>query len=337
MRASCSSIDLQVQIHVPDTRAPKVISMVGTMQNLVNEVLQAAVGNHFRNTLQGLEAVRFIETRPEVQASALEAITDVPGGVRRRDARCLHPGRRLPGRARRGADRARDREPGEDDVRGGGARRDRAGRAGEGEGYGRHAGPARAVAVGIDIKNNEAQAREAQARGEAAFVELTGRGRGVEDRRRSVSPKRRPPRHSVSRAPRASRRRPKRSVRCPTALVAVANAVADGDITVVPEVLVTGGGGALDGLAATLMRTLGTTGAATGTARRRTRIEAARRAPAAKVKARSSPKRSRVRRATVTRRGGTWSSPRARSAERRAANARGTSDRHALVGTRLAG
>ena len=56
------SIDLQVQIHVPDTRAPKVISMVGTMQNLVNEVLQSAVGNHFRNTLQSLEAVRFIET-----------------------------------------------------------------------------------------------------------------------------------------------------------------------------------------------------------------------------------------------------------------------------------
>ena len=56
-------IDLQVQIHVPDTRAPKVISMVGTMRNLVNEVLQSAVGNHFRNTLQALEAVQFIETR----------------------------------------------------------------------------------------------------------------------------------------------------------------------------------------------------------------------------------------------------------------------------------
>ena len=26
--------------------------MVGTMRNLVNEVLQCAVGNHFRNTLQ---------------------------------------------------------------------------------------------------------------------------------------------------------------------------------------------------------------------------------------------------------------------------------------------
>ena len=41
-----------------------------------------------------------------------------------------------------------------------------------------------------------------------------------------------------------------------TALVAIANAVADGHITVVPEVLVTGGGGAFEGLAATLMRTL---------------------------------------------------------------------------------
>ena len=45
-----------------------------------------------------------------------------------------------------------------------------------------------------------------------------------------------------------------------TALVAVANAVADGKITVVPEVLVAGGGGAIEGLAATLMRTLGTDG-----------------------------------------------------------------------------
>ena len=64
------SIDLQVQIHVPDTRAPKVISMVGTMQNLVNEVLQSAVGNYFRNKLQTLGATEFIEKRDEVQAAA---------------------------------------------------------------------------------------------------------------------------------------------------------------------------------------------------------------------------------------------------------------------------
>ena len=38
--------------------------------------------------------------------------------------------------------------------------------------------------------------------------------------------------------------------------MAVASAVADGHITVVPDVLVTGGGGSLDGLAATVMRAL---------------------------------------------------------------------------------
>lgn len=68
------SIDLQVQIHVPDTRAPKVISMVGTMQNLVNEVLQSAVGNYFRNKLQTLGATEFIEKRDEVQGTAQEYI-----------------------------------------------------------------------------------------------------------------------------------------------------------------------------------------------------------------------------------------------------------------------
>ncbi len=68
------SIDLQVQIHVPDTRAPKVISMVGTMQNLVNEVLQSAVGNYFRNKLQSLGATEFIEKRDSVQAEAEQYI-----------------------------------------------------------------------------------------------------------------------------------------------------------------------------------------------------------------------------------------------------------------------
>jgi hypothetical protein len=68
-------IDLQVQIHVPDTNAPKVISIVGTMINLVNEVLQAAVGNHFRDKLQVMPAIKFIQTRPEVQKEAEEYIS----------------------------------------------------------------------------------------------------------------------------------------------------------------------------------------------------------------------------------------------------------------------
>ncbi len=44
--------------------------MVGTMQNLVNEVLQSAVGNYFRNKLQTLGATEFIEKRDEVQHAA---------------------------------------------------------------------------------------------------------------------------------------------------------------------------------------------------------------------------------------------------------------------------
>jgi regulator of protease activity HflC (stomatin/prohibitin superfamily) len=70
------SIDLQVQIHVPDTEAPKVISIVGTMLNLVTEVLQAAVGNHFRDKLQSMPAIDFIEKRQDVQAQAQQHITE---------------------------------------------------------------------------------------------------------------------------------------------------------------------------------------------------------------------------------------------------------------------
>ena len=66
------AIDLQVQIHIPDTQAPYVISMVGSVANLVNEVLQAAVGNHFRNKLQSMPAVSFIASREAVQKGAFE-------------------------------------------------------------------------------------------------------------------------------------------------------------------------------------------------------------------------------------------------------------------------
>src|SRR5207302_3615285 len=52
------------------------ISMVGTMRNLVNEVLQAAVGNHFRDSLQGMPAIRFIETRRQVQEEAFRHIRE---------------------------------------------------------------------------------------------------------------------------------------------------------------------------------------------------------------------------------------------------------------------
>jgi hypothetical protein len=69
-------LDLQVQIHIPDTQAPKVISMVGTIYNLVNEVLQAAVGNHFRDQLGSMKAISFIEGRQNVQIQAEQHIKE---------------------------------------------------------------------------------------------------------------------------------------------------------------------------------------------------------------------------------------------------------------------
>jgi len=69
-------IDLQVQIHVPDIMASKVISSVGTMTNLVMEVLHPAVGNYFRDKIQGLPAVTFIQQRMVVQKEAHDHIVD---------------------------------------------------------------------------------------------------------------------------------------------------------------------------------------------------------------------------------------------------------------------
>jgi hypothetical protein len=66
-------IDPQVQIRVPDSDAPRVISTVGTMGNLVNEVLRAAVGNHFRDKLRSMPAIDFIQKRAEAQQQAVGA------------------------------------------------------------------------------------------------------------------------------------------------------------------------------------------------------------------------------------------------------------------------
>ncbi len=251
-------IDLQVQIHVPDTRAPKVISMVGTMQNLVNEVLQAAVGNHFRNTLQALEAVKFIETRGQVQQSALEAITAYLAAydVETRDVyiqdvefpeelvvvltqREIANQEQATLVEQQRAQMARvemEKAKGTADMQ----------------------AQLAASAVGIGIRDNEAQAREAQARGEAAYVELTGRAEATKIEAIGLAEGKATEALGLARAA-GYEAQTEALGQTATALVAVANAVSEGHITVVPEVLVTGGGGgALDGLAATLMRTLGT-------------------------------------------------------------------------------
>jgi uncharacterized membrane protein YqiK len=123
-------------------------------------------------------------------------------------------------------------------------------------------------AVGIEIKSNEASAREEQARGEAAFVELTGKAEAAKTEAIGLAEAKATEALGLARAA-GFREQTQALGQTATALVAVANAVAEGHITVVPEVLVAGGGGSLDGLAATLMRTLGTSGNGNGSAKPR--------------------------------------------------------------------
>jgi regulator of protease activity HflC (stomatin/prohibitin superfamily) len=251
-------IDLQVQIHVPDTRAPKVISMVGTMQNLVNEVLQSAVGNHFRNTLQSLEAVRFIETRQQVQLSAFEAISaylaayDVETrGVYIQDVQ--FPSELVEVLTQReiaNQEKATFAEKERAEITRVEMERAR--------GTANMQAQLAQSQVTIDIAANAAQAREAEARGQAAYVELTGRAEATKVEAVGLAQAAAVKALGLARAA-GFEAQTQALGQVPTAIVAVANAVSDGHITVVPEVLVTGGngGGAFEGLAATLMRTFG--------------------------------------------------------------------------------
>jgi uncharacterized membrane protein YqiK len=251
-------IDLQVQIHVPDTRAPKVISMVGTMRNLVSEVLQSAVGNHFRNTLQGLEAVKFIETREEVQHSAFEAITRYLSqyevetkGVYIQDV-AFPDSLVLVLTQREIANQ--EKATFEEQQRAQTSRIEMEKAKGTADMQAQLAG----AQVGVQIKSNEAEAREAEGRGEAAFVELTGHAEATRVEAIGLAEAKAAEALGLARAIGFEAQKDALGGAA-TAVVAVANAVAEGHVTIVPEVLVTGGGGGgpVDGLAATLMRYLG--------------------------------------------------------------------------------
>src|SRR6266446_7479475 len=248
-------IDLQVQIHVPDTKAPKVISMVGSMQNLVNEVLQAAVGNHFRNTLQGLEAVRFIETRDQVQAAALEAISRYLAayevetrGVYIQDVTFpeelvgVLTRREIANQEKATFEEQKDAQTVRIDLE-------------KARGTADMQAELAQAQVSVDINRARADARKAEADGEAAFVRVTGEAEG--SRRRAIGLGDAAAVEALGLAKAKGHQAQVRSLgSTPTAAVAIANALSEGKLDVMPEVLVTGGGGALEGLAATFMRSL---------------------------------------------------------------------------------
>lgn len=239
-------IDLQVQIHVPDTHAPRVISTVGTMQNLVNEVLQAAVGNHFRDKLQSMPAISFIETRQQVQKEAQEHIAAQLAqyevetrGVYIQDV--ILPEELVKVLTEREIAHQeietfrKQQEAQETRV---------AMEAAKGTAD-MQAELARS-AVGIDIKSNNAAARKKEADGEATFIRETGAAKGAEI-------------EAVGLARAMGYQKQVEALgQTATALVNLATALSEGKNRFIPEVLVAGsnGNGALDGLAATLMGVL---------------------------------------------------------------------------------
>ncbi len=236
------SIDLQVQIHVPDTRAPRVISMVGTMQNLVNEVLQAAVGNHFRDKLQSMRAVEFIETRQMVQQQAFAHIKNQldqyeveTRGVYIQDVifpqdlvvvltqREIANQEVLTYQKQREAQEQRiamEQSKGTADMQADLAK----------------------SRVGVEIQTNRALARKAEADGEATYIRETGMARGAEVE--AVG---------LARA-KAYREQVQALGQVPTMVVNAVTALAEKNAKIVPDILVVGSGGAsVEGLAGSLM------------------------------------------------------------------------------------
>jgi uncharacterized membrane protein YqiK len=63
-------LDVAAIIHIGMKNAPRVISRVGSMQNLVDHVLQPTVGNYFRNSAQEVSVLEFLSARSARQRSA---------------------------------------------------------------------------------------------------------------------------------------------------------------------------------------------------------------------------------------------------------------------------
>lgn len=61
------NLDVSQIIHIPMNEAPKVIARFGNMNNLVSQVLEPTIGNYFRNSAQGSDAISFLTSRVERQ------------------------------------------------------------------------------------------------------------------------------------------------------------------------------------------------------------------------------------------------------------------------------
>jgi len=70
------NLDVSQIINIGATKAPWVISRVGSVQNLVAQVLEPIVGNYFRNSAQAYTVLDFLTNRTERQKEAREHIAE---------------------------------------------------------------------------------------------------------------------------------------------------------------------------------------------------------------------------------------------------------------------
>ena len=80
------SLDVSQIIHIGMKAAPRVISRVGSMQNLVDHVLQPTVANYFRNSAQEVTVLEFLSARSQRQK---EAFGDIRKAVEAYDVECI--------------------------------------------------------------------------------------------------------------------------------------------------------------------------------------------------------------------------------------------------------
>ncbi len=71
------SMDVSVIIHIAMADAPKVVANLGSVDNMISQVLEPAISSHFRNSAQAVKALDLYTKRAELQQHAKEHLQSV--------------------------------------------------------------------------------------------------------------------------------------------------------------------------------------------------------------------------------------------------------------------
>jgi len=207
----------------------------------VDDVLQAVVGNYFRNKLQSMPAVEFIQTRDTVQQEACTLISQQIAQYQVETKGVFIQDVVLPPTL---VEVLTEREIANQQIetikKQRSAQEERIAME-QSKGTADMQSELAKSQVNVSIFTNQANARKAQADGEAAYIRETGTAKGAEVE--AVG---------LARA-KAYEAQVRALGQTSTALVNAINALAEKQVKIVPDILVAGGGGAMDGLAGSLM------------------------------------------------------------------------------------